>query len=85
VRLDAVVLHRVDDQSSPPTSDVEHAFAMLQPQLPAKVIQLPFLGRVQIVAGIREIRAGVRIFHIHLAGDHRGDCQRDVHEHTDSD
>ena len=59
VGLDAVLPRRVEGQSSPSASDVEQAFAPLQPQLPADVVQLPFLGGIQVVAGVREIPAGV--------------------------
>ena len=40
---------RVDDQSTPTTADIQQAFSWAQAQFATNVIELAFLGRVQVI------------------------------------
>ncbi len=46
-RVDAVVLRRVHDQTSPATTDFEQFFPWLQAQLAADHVEFAFLGSVE--------------------------------------
>ena len=58
-RLHAVVLGRVQQEAAPAGADVEEALAFLQHQLAADVLQLGFLRRGQVHAGVAVIGAGI--------------------------
>ena len=57
--LRAVVLSRVAGERAPAAADVEHRLARLEPQLAADHVELLPLRRVEIVAPVVEIGAGV--------------------------
>ena len=56
---DAVVLRRIDQHRAPAAADVEQAFARLQPQLAADMVELVGLRLVDAVGEIREVAAAV--------------------------
>src|SRR4026209_2173024 len=58
---DAVVLRRVDHESSPSASDVEESHAGLEPELAADVVELCNLRSLEIVVVVTEV--GTRVDH----------------------
>ena len=59
VCLHAIVLSGIDDQRAPTAADIQQTLPRLQAQLAAKVLELLFLGRLQVVIRCSKVGAGV--------------------------